>query len=138
MAGFIVLLSAAVAIAVPDFIIARDVRATVKASTPPALPLAQVAVSDPGATTNLKPTSSSIPKPLVTLPVATLAYQSPKAAKTNSPNRTLESVAQLQPPKVIIETNYVVYTQIKTVAPPYITVTKTIQPPPPPPPPPPP
>ncbi|KXH63303.1 hypothetical protein CSAL01_00920 [Colletotrichum salicis] len=137
MAGLVGFLSAAVPLISFNFVAAEGVDKAAQASTSPALQLAQVEASVPKpAATTLSSTPISNPRrpaaPAVAL--ATLASQNPSIAKAGVP-----SVAgQLQPPQVIVETNYIVYTQVRTAAPSYITVTQTVRPPSPPLPPPPP
>ncbi|UQC75697.1 uncharacterized protein CLUP02_02353 [Colletotrichum lupini] len=137
MAGLAGFLSAAAPLISLKFVAAEGVVKAAQASTSPALQLAQVAASVPKPAANLlssTPLSNTQRPAAPAVALATLASQNPSIANAGIP-----SVAgQLQPPQVIVETNYIVYTQVRTAAPSYITVTQTIRPSPPPPPPPPP
>ncbi|KAF6834660.1 hypothetical protein CPLU01_04754 [Colletotrichum plurivorum] len=88
--------------------------------------------------------AASSTRAFVTPAVATLAAHknstAAEAAETPGPKAGPPPALQNQPPQVIVETNYIIYTTVKTLPPTFVTVTQTqpppIQPPPPPPPPP--
>ncbi|KAF5510703.1 hypothetical protein CGCS363_v003948 [Colletotrichum siamense] len=76
--------------------------------------------------------------PAALSPATSRAFVAPAVATVagSSPNGAPLPAVQNQPPQVIVETNYIIYTTVKTLPPAIVTVTQTQQPPPPPPPPP--